>query len=86
MADSKTYDDVVRPALERLRGTLGNFGIALPNTDSGAIAGSGFAGSYLFDEGARTLTVTIDKHPLLFPKALVWKTIDDAIAKAKEAG
>jgi hypothetical protein len=82
-SDTKTYDGVTRQALDKLRAGLQKAHVALPPGDSGDISSNGLAGSFAYDEEARTLELTIEKYPMFIPKGIVWGAIDGAIVDAK---
>lgn len=82
-SDGKTYDEVTRQAFDKLRAGLQKAHVALPSGDSGVISSNGLAGSFAYDEAARTLRLTIEKYPMFMPKAMVWGAIDGAIVDAK---
>ncbi|PZR58459.1 MAG: hypothetical protein DLM50_02960 [Candidatus Meridianibacter frigidus] len=83
-SDSRTYRDVTRSTLEKLRAALAQANVPLPPGESGNISSRGFSGSFQFDAGAQTLQLTIDQSPPLVPKAMVWGAIDKAIGEARK--
>lgn len=77
--DSKTYTNVSRERLQRLRTQIGAF-VTLPEGDSGAVEGQGVKGRYDYDEAAQALTLSLDEVPMFIPRAMIWSTIDRALS------
>lgn len=76
--ESKTFSNVDRTKIERLRSAISNF-VALPEGDSGAIESQGMKGRYLYDPQAQTLTLTLEEVPFFIPRAMIWSTIERAL-------
>ena len=77
--DSKTYTNVSREKIERLRTQIGAF-VKLPEGDSGAVEGQGVKGRYQYDEAAQTLSLSLDEVPAFIPRAMIWSTIERALS------
>jgi hypothetical protein len=75
---SKTYTNVTRAQLDRLRSQISAY-VKLPETDAGTIESQGMKGSFAYDEHAQTLTLTLHEVPFFIPKATIWSTIDRAL-------
>lgn len=78
--DSKTYTDVSREQVDRLRSQISAYA-QLPPGDSGSIESQGMKGSFAYDEPARTLTLTLDEVPMFIPRGMIWSTIERALGK-----
>lgn len=76
--DTKTYTNVDRAQMDKLRSQLSAF-VTLPPGDSGTIESQGMKGSYAYDEAAKTLTLTLLDVPIFIPRAMIWSTIDRAL-------
>lgn len=82
-ADTKTYRGITRTAFDALRSELGRAKVELPPGDRGELSSHGLSGSFAFDQRAQTLTLSMLKYPMLAPRSMVWKAIDDAIGRAR---
>lgn len=76
--ESRTYTNVDRRKVERLRAAISAF-VTMPPGDSGTISSQGMSGRYAYDEPARTLHLTIEEVPFFVPRAVVWSTIERAL-------
>lgn len=77
-SESKTFTRIDRAKIAALRERAGAF-VTLPEGDTGEIWGQGVRGRYDYDEGAQTLTLTLDEVPMFVPRAMVWSTIENAL-------
>ena len=73
--ESKTYHNIERDKVERLRSEIASY-VQLPPGDSGAIESQGMKGRYAYDESSKTLTLTIEEVPFFIPRGMIWSTID----------
>lgn len=76
--ESKTFHDIERAQLEKLRAQLAAY-VQLPPGDSGAIESQGMKGRYAYDEPSKTLTLTLEEVPFFVPRAMIWSTIERAL-------
>jgi hypothetical protein len=76
--ESKTYDNIERAQVDRLRTQIAAY-VALPPGDRGAIESQGMKGSFAYDEAAKTLTLTLDEVPMFIPRGMIWSTIERAL-------
>ena len=76
--ESRTFHDIQRAQLEKLRSQLAAY-VQLPPGDSGAIESQGMKGRYVYDEPSKTLTLTLEEVPFFVPRAMIWSTIERAL-------
>lgn len=77
--DRKVFTNVTRAQVNNLRSAIAAY-VPLPAGDSGTIESQGMKGSFNYDEGAQTLTLSIDEAPFFVPRAMIWSTIERALA------
>lgn len=77
--ETRVFENIERAKVDTLRSSLAAF-VALPDGDDGEISKSGFAGTFTYDEPAKRLTLIITESPMLVPRAMVWSTIERALA------
>ncbi|HET9096811.1 MAG TPA: hypothetical protein VFN37_09130 [Candidatus Baltobacteraceae bacterium] len=78
--ESKTYTDVDRAQVDKLRSQLSAY-VQLPPGDSGAIESQGMKGRFAYEEAAKTLTLTLDEVPFFIPRGMIWSTIERALGR-----
>jgi hypothetical protein len=76
--ESRTYQNVEREKLERLRAEIGSY-VHMPPGDSGSIESQGMKGSYAYDESSKALTLTLEEVPLFIPRGMIWSAIERAL-------
>jgi hypothetical protein len=76
--ESRTYHNVEREKLERLRTQIASY-VQLPPGDSGSIESQGMKGRYAYDESSKTLTLTLEEVPFFIPRGMIWSTIERAL-------
>lgn len=76
--ESKTFENIDRAHMERLRSQIAAL-VQMPPDDSGEIESQGMKGRYAYDEGAKTLTLTLVDVPFFIPRGMIWSTIERAL-------
>ena len=76
--DTKTYSNISRAKVDELREAVAAY-VQLPQGDSGAIESRGVKGSFVYDEPAQTLTLSISEAPFFIPRGVIWSTIERAL-------
>jgi hypothetical protein len=76
--ESKTYSNIERTQVDKLRAQIANY-VQLPPGDSGTIESQGMRGRFQYDEGAKTLTLTLEEVPFFVPRGMIWSTIERAL-------
>lgn len=81
---NKTYTPVTRAEVEKIRGGLGKFGIAMPDGDDVEVSGPlGVKMQVTYDEPNQTLTLAILNKPGFVSEAQIWKVIESTAMKEK---
>ena len=78
--ESKTYTNIERSQLDKLRSQLAAY-VQLPPGDSGAIESQGMRGRYAYDEASKSLTLTLEEVPFFIPRGMIWSTIERALGQ-----
>ncbi|HEX5726763.1 MAG TPA: hypothetical protein VFX98_14905 [Longimicrobiaceae bacterium] len=76
---AESYPDVTREVYDCLKRRLAGYGITVPPGDSGTVSSHGFSGTFDFDEGASTLTLTMTKKPDFASCAEIARTLGGAV-------
>jgi hypothetical protein len=76
--ESKTYPNVDRAKLERLRSEIAPY-VTLPEGDAGTIESQGVKGRYAYDTQTQTLTLTLEEVPFFIPRAMIWSMLERAL-------
>ena len=79
-SETQTFTGISRAQVDTLRERLSAF-VRLPDGDTGTIDAQGMKGSFVYDEPAQTLTLTIDEVPFFIPKPTVWSAIQGALGR-----
>ena len=59
--DTRRYEGISREVLRKLKAGLASANIPFPDGDSGTISAKGLSGSFVYDETAQALTLSIAK-------------------------
>lgn len=76
--ETRTFSNISRARVDALRQALGAY-VPLPDGDTGVIEGNGVKGSFVYDEPAQTLTLSIIDSPFFIPRAMIWSRIEGAL-------
>ena len=81
--DEKTYNGVTRADVDKIRGGLGKYGIAVPDGDDVEVKGPlGVKMRVAYDEAAQALTLAILEKPGYISEGQIWKVIEMTAVKA----
>jgi hypothetical protein len=64
-----------------LREAIGSY-VTLPEGDNGTIESRGVKGSFVYDEPAQALTLTIHEAPFFIPIGMIWSGIQQALSSS----
>lgn len=76
--ESKTYTNVSRAQLDRLRKQIASY-VPLPEGDGGTIESQGMKGRFAYDESAQTLTLILEEVPFFVPRGMIWSTVERSL-------
>jgi len=76
--ETRTFSGIDRAKMNRLREGIGPY-VDLPPGDSATIESRGVKGSFVYDEAAQTLTITITEAPFFIPMTMIWNGVQQAL-------
>jgi len=79
--ETRTFSGIDRAKMNRLREAIGPY-VVLPPGDSATIESRGVKGTFAYDEGAQTLTITIQEAPFFIPMSMIWNGVQQALESA----
>jgi len=80
--NKRTYSDVTRKDVDRIRGGIGKFGIKIPEGDDVEIKGPlGVKMGFSYDEPNENLTLSIIDKPGFVSENQIWKVIESSAGK-----
>jgi hypothetical protein len=76
--ETRTFPGIDRAKMNRLREGIAPY-VDLPPSDSATIESRGVKGSFVYDEAAQTLTITIVEAPFFIPMSMIWNGVQQAL-------